>query len=510
MKNNRICICMSMFGVIVTMGTVASAQAENGSKPAEAEITGKIAPEHPLTENLHLTGYVHDTSSNPFITNGKGGSLPDQEPTYWDGVWHLYSMGNQPHFTSTDLVKWVEHKGTGPGGYTGVVVHHGNKYYRFYTGGGQTIRVVVGDNPWYFDPAKSQLAAEADDELYKKGWFRDAYVFYYEAEKLWWMLIEGRSEGVCIGLFKSKDLLEWTQCEPIFRDKNRKYGSCPPIFKQGNLWYLAIQDMGNHYYTADSPYGPWTYRGEYLSVIVEAASRFGTDGKRQLTWGWLCKGTVYPKKTIGGYGGPLCVGREMVFRKDGTMGVRPLPELLAAIRESENTADLFACARKASGEWKINAARRTLQSVGKDGGTIIFDLSEKNPNYYFEAELKFDSPKASANIVLRSNDTADRGYGFALSPSDKKIEIRGLSYSSDGNIINDKKYAFPGKNNVTLQIFVCDNHMEAFVDGLECVSAHVVDRSGHKMAIEITGGPATIRKPFLHYFKTEGPSGTRS
>ena len=143
---------------------------------------------------------------------------------------------------------------------------------------------------------------------------------------------------------------------------------------------------------------------------------------------------------------------------------------------------------------------------------MLFDLPEKNPNYYFEAELEFDSPGASANIVLRSNDAADRGYGFALRPSDKKIEIRGLGYSSDGNIINDKKYAFPGKNNVTLQIFICDNHMEAFVDGLECVSAHVVDRSGHKLAIEIKGGPATIRKPLLHYFKckedkTAGGSG---
>jgi len=410
-------------------------------------------------------------------------------------------MGNKPHFTSTDLVKWVEHKGSGPGGYTGIVVHHENKYYRFYTGGGQTIRVVVGDNPWDFDPAKSQLAAEADNKVYKKGWFRDAYVFYKEDEKLWWMLVEARSQGVCIALFKSKDLLEWKQCEPIFRDKNRKYGSCPQIFKQGDLWYLAIQDYGNHYYTAKNPYGPWKYRGEYLSVIVEAASRFATDGKRQLTWGWLCKGLVYPKKKIGGYGGPLCVGREMVFTKDGAMGVRPLPELLSAIRKSENKANLFSCARKASGQWNIQAAKQTLQCAGESGGTVIFDLPEKNPHYYFEAELEFDSPGASANIILRSSDTADRGYGFALRPSDKKIEIRGLSYRSDGYIINDKKHAFPGKNNVTVQVFICDNHMEAFVDGLECVSAHVVDRSGHKVAIEIKGGSATIKKPLLRYFK---------
>jgi len=45
--------------------------------------------------------------------------------------------------------------------------------------------------------------------------------------------------------------------------------------------------------------------------------------------------------------------------------------------------------------------------------------------------------------------------------------------------------------------------MEAFVDGQECLSARVVDRSCHKVAIEISGGRATIRKPLLHYFRNE-------
>ena len=70
-------------------------------------------------------------------------------------------------------------------------------------------------------------------------------------------------------------------------------------------------------------------------------------------------------------------------------------------------------------------------------------------------------------------------------------------------MLNDKEYAFPGKSRVSVQIFVCDNNMEAFVDGQECLSARVVDRSGYKVAIEIAGGPAAIRKPFLHYFRNE-------
>ena len=467
------------------------------------------------------TGYVHDTSINPFIVTGDGKELGDPMPVYWDGVWHLYALSADfrmvPHFTSTDLVKWVEHKPAmvGKDICTGTVVRHENNYYLFYTDAGpQTVRLVVSDNPWEFDFSKSRLVAEADGSNYRKntGFFRDAYVFYNEEEKLWWMLIEGRCPEVCAGLLKSKDLFQWTRCEPIFKDKARTYGSCPQIFKQGKLWYLACQDWYNWHYTAENPYGPWTNRGPYLSVAIEAASRFATDGKRQITWGWLANfeqtnktpgpANIYPPTMrLLNYGGPLCIGREMVFKKDGTMGVRPFPELLAAIRKTEGKVDLFACARKLSGEWQIDAAQRTLQYTGESGGIVLLDLPGKNPNDYFEAELEFGSPQTSANIVVRSSDNADRGYGFGLSPAEKKIAIRGFNYRSDGKVLNDKEYAFPGKNRVSLQIFICDNNMEVFVDGQECLSARTVDRSSHKVAIEIAGGSATVSKPLLHYFK---------
>jgi hypothetical protein len=123
--------------------------------------------------------------------------------------------------------------------------------------------------------------------------------------------------------------------------------------------------------------------------------------------------------------------------------------------------------------------------------------------HYFEAELEFGSTHTSASIVVRASEKADRGYGFALSPAAKKIAIRGFNYRSDGKILNDKEYAFPGKSRVSLQIFVCDNHMEAFVDGQGCLSARVTDRSGYKVAIEVAGGRATIRKPFLRYFRNK-------
>ncbi|KAB2641185.1 MAG: hypothetical protein DVB25_02680 [Verrucomicrobia bacterium] len=462
------------------------------------------APEGP-----RLTGYVQDTTIKPFIVTSDGKDLGDPFPSFWDGVWHLYSMsadaGRVVHFTSTDLVKWAEHKPAmvGKDICTASVLRHDHKYYLFYTdGAAQALRVVVSKNPWEFDFSKSQLAAEADGKVYQKGWFRDVYVTYNESEKQWWMLFEGRCPEVCTGLFKSKNLLQWTQCEPIFKDKGREYGSCPQIFKQGKLWYLAIQDCGNWYYSADTPNGPWTNRGQYLSIIVEAASRFATDGKRQIAWGWLCDWVAKPNVEIKSYGGPMCVGREMVPQANGALGVRPFPELLAAIRKKANKID-FSTVRKLSGDWKIEAAQRTLQCTGGSGGVILLDLPAKNPNCYFEAELEFGTPGTSANIVMRSSDTAERGYAFALAPADRKIAIRGFDNPVTGPVLNDKAYAFPGKNKVSLQIFICDNYMEAFVDGQQCLSVRAADRSCDKLAIAISGGPATLRNPFLHYFNNK-------
>jgi hypothetical protein len=210
---------------------------------------------------------------------------------------------------------------------------------------------------------------------------------------------------------------------------------------------------------------------------------------------------VYPPTMkLLNYGGPLCVGREMVFNKDGTMGVRPFPELLTSIRNTKNEIDL-ASVRKLSGEWQVEESNRTLKCNSTTGGLVLLDIPVKNPNYYFESELEFDSSLTNATIIVRSSDKADKGYGFALNPADKKIAIRGFNYSADHKVLNDKEYSFPGKNKVNLQIFIFGNNIEAFVDGQECLTARTTDKSFYNVAIDVDGGPVTICKPFLHCFR---------
>jgi len=354
-------------------------------------------------EDVKQVVAVHDTSTNPFIVPSIGGRIGDPFPSYWDGVWHVYTLRKGLdvvlHFTSTDLVVWNEHRPamTGSGIATGTVVRHDNKYYLFYTDAEpQTIRLVTSDNPWYFDFSTSVLIAEADQEVYtlEKKKFRDCYVFYYEKEKRWWMLVEATSQGnVAVALFKSKDLLNWTQHDPIFMDPVRGHGSCPQLIEKGGRWYLPMLDYPTWYYVANDPYGPWKLGGFYHTKRMSAASRWDTDSKRWLGWGFFTTDDTPEGDLDWGAYGPMCVGRELVFNKDGSLGVRPIPELVEALRESEGHATLYACTKIRSGTWVIDPGKKQLRSTDDQGGVLMFDLPEKNSTTILKRMLSFPRRK---------------------------------------------------------------------------------------------------------------------
>jgi beta-fructofuranosidase len=453
------------------------------------------------------TGHVFNTSNLPFISLAGDNSIGDPFPVYWDGVWHLYALvydlSRVVHYTSTDLVKWIEHEPamSGQGIATGTVVRSEGTYYMFYTDGGpQTIRVVTSDNPWYFDFNKSQLVAEADDKTYIRGRkFRDPYIFFNEEEQLWWMIPEAQCPEICAGLFKSKDLVEWSQHGPIYREtsEGRLHASCPQIWESDGRWYLACLDYGTWYFNSESPYGPWEVRGKYHNQYLSAASRSATDGQRWLAWGFFTRYGPTPESLGGGgYGGPLGVGRQLVFNEDGTIGVQPLPELITEIRRDEYNADLFSSIEKLDGEWTIDSQAGTITSTDK-GGRLLFDLKERKPDYYYEADFEFAQPDDSISLVVRTSKRLDRGYRVVISPEKKIFAIR--QYKQDEGTFSEVTYDFPTGKPVNLKVFVSGNLMEAFIAGQKSLSNRIADRSYHWVVIE-TSGSVVIRDPLLHYF----------
>jgi len=457
-------------------------------------------------ESQRRTGRVLDTQDQPFMYLSGENLLGDPFPAYWDGVWHLYALAYDlsrvVHYTSTDLVKWVEHEPAlvGQGIATGTVVRNKETYFMFYTDSDpQTIRLVTSDNPWYFDFSKSKLVVEADNKTYKKGWFRDPYIFFNEEENLWWMIPEARCPEICAALFKSKDLITWSQHDPIFKEtsEGRQYDSCPQIWEADDRWYLACLDYGTWYYNSDSPYGPWEGKGKYHNKFMTAASRSATDGSKRLAWGFFTSYGATPELLRGGnYGGPLGVGRELVFNQDGTIGVKPLTELIKKIRQEEHNADLLSSVAEISGLWIIDSQDRTITS-GNQGGLLLFVLPEKKPDYYFEADIEFSFQKDSASLVVRTSKDLDRGYKVVISPNKNVFALRQFKQER-GTFSQVKHVILPGKT-INLKVFVSGNLIEAFIDDQKSLSHRIVDRSYHWIGVE-TSGRVVIRDPILHYF----------
>lgn len=330
--------------------------------------------------------------------------------------------------------------------------------------------------------------------------FRDCYVFYYEKEKLWWMLVEATSQGnVAVGLFKSKDILNWTQHDPIFTDPSRGHGSCPQLIEKGGRWYLLMLDYPTWYYVANDPYGPWELGGFYHTKRMSAASRWETDSKRWLGWGFFTTDDTPEGDVDWEEYGPMCVGRELVFNKDGSIGVRPIPELVKAIRESKNHASLYACARIHSGKWILDPNKKQLHSTDGQGGKLMFNLPEKNPNYYIEADVELSTPQTKVDIVVRASKGFDSGYRIAVEPDKNIAAIR--HFTSYEGVFDEMQHVSDDGKSFRVKAFVNDGIIEVFVDGRTALSTRVAERSNYRVAIDVSGGQATISNPLLHYFK---------
>jgi hypothetical protein len=194
----------------------------------------------------------------------------------------------------------------------------------------------------------------------------------------------------------------------------------------------------------------------------------------------------------------MCVGRELVFNKDGRIGVRPIPELVEAMRESKEHANLYACVRIHSGKWIINPNTKQLRSTDDQGGGLMFDLPEKNPNYYIEADVELSAPQTKVDIVVRASEGFDSGYRIAVEPDKQVAAIR--HFTSYDGVFDGMTHVSDDGTSFRVKAFVYDGIIEVFVDGRTALSTRVAERSNNRVAIDVSGGQATIGNPILHYF----------
>lgn len=239
-----------------------------------------------------------------------------------------------------------------------------DKLHVFYTGynlrrygGKQTIlhaRATDRQGTSFAEPA-APVVIQGDRHMYEDVDFRDAFVFYNDTERCFWMLVATRlSSGPryargCIALLTSPDLNTWTVSpEPLHAPNDVFCPECPELFRLPNgRWYLVYSrfhapDAGTVYRVADGPRGPFRVprdgsRGRLDGrrwYAAKSCSRAG-DPSRRVVFGWVGDYVDDEGKWL--WGGDLGLPREVSADEDGHLRVdigRELRDLLHRSSES--------------------------------------------------------------------------------------------------------------------------------------------------------------------------------
>lgn len=450
-----------------------------------------------------LTGNIFSTLKNPFIMPKD--EAGDPMPVFMDDLWHLYTLaGNLSvihHFTSNDLINWTEHTPAMIGGdiATGTILKHENKYYCFFTlASKQRLQLVISDNPWFFD-RRYAIDLPGPDSRYVNNHYRDCYVFYNESDKKWWMLVESAIPNVnvkfrsCIALLKSDDLINWTLCDPLFSPL-RSWASCPQLTLVERKWYLTFLDRSTLYRVADTPFGPFK-RGErwdYNNFLSDAGSRIATDGNRYFAWSFFGK-RFSAEKMISGYGGPIAIGRELIFYNN-VIWTRPIPEVINAMRKAGSGEDLYSIANILKGKWEVEPDMKALYSLDDEGGAVEFRLNNENHNFYFECDIEVENQNMVADIIVRGLKT---GYRIGVYPKQKIFEIRD---SRIENVFASTTYEFIEGDPINLKLFIMNDKLEVFLNDQINLSSYALQLTSG-LAIELYDSKGSIKNLFIHYFQ---------
>lgn len=464
-------------------------------------------------------------SFNPFF-QPPGGATGDTFPFYKDGVWHLFHM--QPpliaHHTSRDLISWQEHPVVvrpGPAGApdsdncaTGTVVEHDGKFYCFYTGN-QNVCLATSDDLENWTKHPNNPVLQTDGVIYRKENFRDPFVFWNREEKLWWLLIATQhasalpQRGGCIGLAKSRDLIQWRFAAPLDAPGNGfdmetpqliaplwapqigPHADCPQLLEHQKRWYLLYLQRQTRYRIADKISGPFRRPPvpDIVTPYANAGSRPAFDGKRWISWPFVTR--LKDDNDFGDwvYGGALGIARQWDFQADGQITERPADEIVAAVRALPAAGAPLAATQTLAGHWDTNGVTARCTSAG--GGTLM--LAPAGANLYFEADVILPTRNMDAHLILRAAPDLLTGYKISLHPAENQVRLRPISLWDTDSIIAARPVELPLNQPIKLRAFVSGSLCEVFIADRISLSARFYSHHSEGVALEFRDAPGVFQ-----------------
>ena len=286
---------------------------------------------------------------------------------FWKGRYHIFYQSNPEgaywkliqwgHASSTDLVNWVHHPivmATDPDG-----PDHGG----VYSGGAFVTKEGVPAFIYHGRPDGTCIATADDDLLIK--WTKHPknpvikvprqgdpgygkYIVYDPCAWLWkgtyYALIgnyfpgQRGVTGDTTFLFKSQDLVDWDYVCQFYESKREWTGAgddcaVPDFYRLGDKWMLLFTShlTGTQYYLGTwggEKFTPETHGWMHWPGGHMGGPRTMLDGKgRRLFFEWIREMRGRNRQRASGWSGVTSLPRILSLRKDGTLGIEPVPEI---------------------------------------------------------------------------------------------------------------------------------------------------------------------------------------
>jgi beta-fructofuranosidase len=462
---------------------------------------------------------------------GQEGSAPDpQRPAYhflppanwlndpnglihWRGIYHLFYQYNPNgpfwgtiewgHAASADLVHWTHLPialAPTPGSYdaggcySGCAVDNDGVPTIIYTGvhdGQQLACVAVGDADLQTlrkYPGNPVIAAPpaALDVL----GFRDHSV--WREDDTWYQVIGSgiRGRGGAALLYRSPDLLQWEYLHPLHvGDRNQTQPvwtggmwECPDFFALGDRQVLVVSVWDDErlyypvYFTgayADHRFTPALARRLDFGASFYAPQSMRDAQGRRIMWGWLREERDIAAQLAAGWSGVMSLPRILAPRPDGTLDIRPAPEL-ARLRgrryhwqDRDLPPDLPADLPEARGD-----SLEIVAEFAVGGATEVGLLVRRAPYQEEETCVYYDS---------RTQQVVVDGSRASLSAAAHSGEARGPLALAPGETVR-------------LHIFLDRSVLEVFANEQICITDRIYPTRPDSLGIALfaRGGPARL------------------
>lgn len=429
------------------------------------------------------------------------GAVGDVIPFYHRGEYHLFYLVAQSehssypkrlctpwgHIVSKDLLQWRElphaitpsGKDDSPDKYacwTGSVIAHEGAFHIFYTGvnfdnktGKQTICHATSKdlNHWQKDPDNPILTA--DERWYDPNDWRDPFVYWYEKEKCFHMLITARKKvgwpqhQGCLAIATSKDFHTWEVRPPFWEPSIAHTLECPERFQIGSQEYLAFSTYSElnvtHYRLIEKT-------GEIVNPKLTDqidgsffyAAKGLSDEAQRIMFGWIPEVTGGSDEGKVMWGGNLGIPHTLKPQSDGNLAVYYPDSYRRLVGKSVELSQINKV-----GDWQIKTDEFYVNSRGDTAYTLF---EQQPPEFYMTLTIELKNETHSAGLIL--NSIVDLGSGYYLEFENVGQSLLIFKYSYDNQqpkrkVLVQRTLPFPIVN-VYVELFYCKGLLTVFVN----------------------------------------------